>query len=74
MLINDHPLTILLSRKEAAHFLGVKENTLAVWQTTKRYALPCVKVGRLVKYRISDLQRFIEKRTTNPDHDGERVQ
>ena len=41
----------LLTRKEAAEYLGVKELTLALWKSTKRYDLPVVKVGRLAKYR-----------------------
>jgi hypothetical protein len=55
----------LLSRKEAAIFLGIKENTLAIWKTTKRYDIPCVKVGRLAKYRYGDLLEFVERRTTD---------
>ena len=51
--------TQLLTRKAAAEYLGIKENTLAVWATTKRYALPYVKVGRLVKYKRDDLEQFI---------------
>ena len=51
----------LLSRKEAAHLLGVKVTTLEVWASTRRYNLPFVKVGRLVKYRLSDLQAFVEE-------------
>lgn len=54
----------LLTRKEAAKFLGVKENTLAVWCTTRRYDLPMVKVGRLCKYRLSDLLDFLDRQTT----------
>ncbi len=53
----------LLSRKEAALYLGVTEQTLAVWKCTKRYNLPVVKVGRLVKYKKSDLDQFIKIRT-----------
>jgi len=49
----------LMSRKQAAEYLGVKEQTLACWATTKRYALPYVKIGRLVKYKREDLERFI---------------
>jgi excisionase family DNA binding protein len=49
----------LLSRKEAAEYLGVNERTLANWKCTKRYPLPTVKVGRLVKYRLSALDKFI---------------
>lgn len=52
----------LLTRKEAAEYLGVTPHTLAVWHSTKRYPLPVVKVGRLVKYRKSDLDAFIDSR------------
>jgi hypothetical protein len=53
----------LVKRSEAAKFLGVAPQTLAVWACTKRYALPYVKVGRLVKYRLVDLENFIASRT-----------
>lgn len=58
----------LLTRQEAADYLGVKEITLALWKSTNRYKLPVVKVGRLAKYRYGDLLKFVEKRTVNkPD-------
>jgi predicted DNA-binding transcriptional regulator AlpA len=57
----------LLTRKEAAEFLGIKENTLAIWHCSKRYKLPVIKVGRLCKYRSSDLLQFLEERT-NPNN------
>jgi len=53
----------LYNRKEAAKFLGVTEGTLAVWKTTKRYPLPVIKIGRLVRYRQSDLLKFLDERT-----------
>ena len=63
----------LLSRKEAAEFLGVKEMTLAIWHSTKRYNIPAVKVGRLVRYRFGDLLDFVERRTVNhPIAEGEK--
>jgi excisionase family DNA binding protein len=52
----------LLSRKEAAAYLGIAENTLAIWKCTGRYGLPFVKMGRLVKYRKVDLDAFIANR------------
>jgi hypothetical protein len=62
--LNKHRL---LSRKEAAEFLGVKIITLAIWESTKRYNLPMVKVGRLVRYRFGDLLDFVERRTINKE-------
>jgi excisionase family DNA binding protein len=53
----------LLTREEAAEYLNVKPQTLAVWATTGRYSLPMVRVGRRVRYRQSDLDRWIAKRT-----------
>lgn len=49
----------LLTRKEAADYLGVKEQTLACWACAGRYRLPFVRIGRLVKYRQQDLDQFI---------------
>ncbi len=51
----------LLSRREAAAYLGVAEQTLAIWKCTKRYDLPYVKIGKLVKYKKSDLDAFIAR-------------
>jgi excisionase family DNA binding protein len=53
----------LLTRNEAAEYLGITPRTLAVWACVKRYNLPYVKIGRLVKYRRSDLDKFIERQT-----------
>ncbi len=62
------PLSVeLLSRKDAARYLGVSEGTLAVWKCTGRYALPCVKIGRLAKYRRADLDAFIARQTVGGD-------
>lgn len=48
---------------EAAKFLGVKEQTLASWLHKKTQPLKVVKIGRLCKYRMSDLENFIENMT-----------
>ena len=49
----------LLSRSEAAEYLGISKQTLAIWNCTGRYRVPYVKIGRLVKYRKMDLDAFI---------------
>ncbi|WP_338875022.1 helix-turn-helix domain-containing protein [Spirosoma sp. SC4-14] len=51
----------LLDRKEAAKYLRISPNTLAVWDCTKRYDLKPLKVGRSVRYRRSELDKFIER-------------
>lgn len=56
---------------EASEFLGVTTGTLAVWRSTKRYNLPFVKVGRLVRYIPQDLENFLERRRRN-DPPGKR--
>ena len=57
----------LLSRKEAAAYLGVTPHTLAVWQCKERYGLPCIKIGRLSKYTQGHLDEFIRQRTLGVD-------
>ena len=57
----------LLPPKQAAAYLGVSLGTLEVWRCKKRYPLPYVKVGRLVKYRQSDLDAFLEARTVGKE-------
>jgi excisionase family DNA binding protein len=53
----------LLTEDQAAELLGVKPTTLQVWRSTKRYPLPYVKSGRLVRYRTSAIEAFINART-----------
>jgi len=60
-VILDRPK--LLTRAEAAAYLGCKPQTLAMWASTKRYNLRYVKVGRSVRYRVSDLEAFLNSRT-----------
>ena len=49
----------LLTTNEAAAYLGTTPGTLAVWRCTKTVNVPFIKVGRLVRYRKSDLDRFL---------------
>jgi hypothetical protein len=54
----------LLSRREAAAYLGVAEQTLAVWKSTRRYDVTVVQVGRLAKYDRPELHTWLVSRTT----------
>ncbi len=62
----------LLTRREAAAYLGVCEQTLAVWKCTKRHSIPCIKIGRLVRYRKADLDAFIAKHIDGQDPSNEQ--
>ena len=53
----------LMTREEAAAYLGVGKRTLASWVAHKRYDLTYIKIGRLTKYRKADLDAFIDRCT-----------
>lgn len=57
----------LLDTEQAAGYLGVTIKTLEVWRSTKRYPIPFIKVGRLVKYRKSALDAFLDSRTVSTE-------
>jgi len=52
----------LMTPEQVSAYLGVSVETLNVWRCTKRYNLPYVKAGRLVRYRIEDVEAFIASR------------
>ncbi len=54
----------LLKQKEAAQILGVKPNTLAMWRLTGRVNLTYIKLGGNIRYRVSDLDDFINRGVT----------
>ena len=53
----------LLTRREAADYLGLEPQTLAAWAVTGRYRLPMIRVGRNVRYRVADLEKWLSART-----------
>lgn len=53
----------LLTREQAAEYLSIKPQTLAAWATNGRYHLPLVHIGRCVRYRRADLDKFIAENT-----------
>ena len=50
----------LLTRKQAAEILGVAVGTLANWQSTGYKKLPHLKIGHHVRYRLSDLEAWLD--------------
>lgn len=49
----------LLSTREAARFLTARPNTLEIWRI-QGHGPRFVKIGRMVRYRLSDLEAFVE--------------
>ena len=50
----------LLTREEAAEYLGISKSTLANWACTRKFTIPYCRVGRSVRYRKSDIEAFIK--------------
>ena len=50
----------MMTRREAAAYLGLRPATLEAWASRGSVNLPFSKLGRLVRYRKRDLDRFIE--------------
>jgi len=64
--INEARATPLLTENEAAAFLKVRPQTLAKWRMAGSGAsLPFVKVGRSIRYRLSDLNAYLDRHTFN---------
>ena len=59
----------LITSEEAARILGVQPQSLAVWRLHGKN-LPFVKVGRLVRYRRDELERWIERQTVAVEDDA----
>lgn len=52
-------MTKLWGIKDVAEFLGIPEQTLYQWRT-KGYGPPGRRVGKYVKYRQADVERWFE--------------
>ena len=50
----------LLSTKDAAEILGISEASLIAWRCAGDYRLPIVRIGRQVKYKLSDVLSYID--------------
>lgn len=62
---------VLYKRREAAEYLEVSENTLANWAVTKKFGIPYFRVGRSVRYKKSDLEKFVnDGKVSNVNHGG----
>lgn len=60
-------VTELLTEDQAAEYLSIAAQTLSVWRSAKRYDLPFIRVGRVIRYRQCDLDAWLESRTVRPE-------
>jgi len=59
----------LLSPPQAAKFLGVSMDTLAQWRSQRR-GPPYIKLeGRLVRYRVVQLEKYLAEHAVSTDVD-----
>jgi len=70
MATEDLSPTRLLTRREAAAFLGIGCQTLANWSSTGRGGVPFIRLSRrLIRYRQADLVRWLNDRVVT--HTGQ---
>ncbi len=50
-----------LSIRELAEYLGIKVGTVYVWVCHKK--IPYVKVGRLVKFDLQKIEKWLEEKS-----------
>ena len=74
--MKDNPTSVQfgehLTRKQAALFLNVTESALVRWQRERR-GPKVIKYGRIVRYRLKDLQDFLDSVTIHTVNDKSSV-
>jgi len=50
---------LVTTQQAAAYLGGLKPNTLEGWRVSGK-GVPFVKIGRLVRYRLEDLDAYLE--------------
>lgn len=64
LLADDAPRSGLLTRTEAATFLRVSPST---FDAHVRRALPCVRIGRMPRWDVRDLEAWIDVKREEDD-------
>lgn len=50
----------IINTDQAATLLCTPKNTLIKWRSTGENKIPYIKIGRNVRYRVSDLRAWLE--------------
>jgi excisionase family DNA binding protein len=53
----------LLNREQTAELIGVAASTLDQWRCYRRHGLPFIRVGRLIRYKRSQIEAWLKSRT-----------
>jgi excisionase family DNA binding protein len=61
MMSNETKMPALLTTKQAAERLSI--GTRKLWTLTNCGEIPCVRIGKCVRYRPADLAAFIDANT-----------
>lgn len=61
MVFNEGIGRRLLNVREAAQYLGLEVDT--VYKKARLREVPCVKVGRALRFDVRALERFVEQHT-----------
>lgn len=63
---------MVVDEEQAARMLGISRRM--VFEFRSKGELPCVKLGRLIRYRVSDIHAFLERKRiqSNPQTNGYR--
>jgi excisionase family DNA binding protein len=59
MVLDGHIARRLLNVREAAQYLGIEVDT--VYKKSRLREVPCVKVGRALRFDVKALERYIEQ-------------
>lgn len=52
-------MTKLLTPEETANFLNISVKLLNEWRYNQKVNIPYVKLGRLIRYRLVDLEELL---------------
>jgi excisionase family DNA binding protein len=51
------------NNRQAAAYLGIEPESLEQWRATGRQKIPFVKIGKRIRYKKADLDRWLASRT-----------
>lgn len=59
----EHYDKVLLSTAQVADITGNTVSTLNTWRCTRKVNIPYIKIGKTVRYRLSDVLEYLESVT-----------